>query len=153
MTAPAKSAAWDGLVGVVEVMRGDSGLASVLAKDAGDVAARVPAPRPAIYNQTAPAGAAMPYVVLGTATETKRSTFGRGGSDLSATWHIYAAGPDDSRALAIHEHLFRLFAGQRVPIPGHRVARVDLALVAVYPDPGGAMHGLERVTMHTQALP
>lgn len=66
-----------------------------------------------------PDGQALPYIVIGDATETPWSTFGRSGSDDVLTIHIWSQANGFKGALQVLDQLNALLDGGELEMSGH----------------------------------
>lgn len=92
-----------------------------------------------VHDGEAPQGAAMPYIVIGEATETRADVFGRRGWSDTLTIHIWSRYPGRMEVL---DTLQLIDAALREPLTltGHTAARLKREFGEVIYDPDGARH-------------
>lgn len=145
----ATSALWPRQVALVAAVRGDATLQTALGGVPGATK---------VYSGLAPEGTALPFIVMGVASEAGRAAFGsravRAGEE---TLDVY--GRTKAEALAIYTHLVRILDGTALVLTGHQPTRGSVRLAfdtldAPHPVTGErAYHAVVRYAATTQATP
>lgn len=105
-----------------------------------------------VFNLAAPEGAEMPYLVVGTPSETDFRTFHRRGRRNEIELHVWT--PDrltQETALTIYNALAVHFDGCVLPLVGHRGIVCRLRLITILADPDAdASHLVAMLTVDSQ---
>lgn len=103
----------------------------VLKEEVGSVNRRV-------YTPPIPATAALPYLVVGSYSESPADHYGHGGSDNGFDIRgvaKLAPGEGDAALLAIYEEVYRALHGVDLDVEGHGSGIVDIRFLRDYAEP------------------
>ena len=100
-----------------------------------------------VYADEVPADTPLPYITLGSSSETPRPMFSRSGAENTDELHIWA---DTRREV---QQIFGVVApvlqGAQLTVEGHQMIVSRIELVATMRDPTGISHGVARYTVQT----
>lgn len=140
MTAPT-SATWPLHVAIADAINADAALLAALGGPGR------------VYSLTAPKNARPPFVTLGSTSEGPFRVFGKDGSAVLVSVHLWTPGVTNQQpALELYGHLRRVLDRRALELDGpHALARGELELVDVLADPDGeTTHAVARYTALTQ---
>ena len=104
-----------------------------------------------VYADEVPAGTPVPYISLGSSSESPRPMFSRSGADNSDQLHIWAATRGEVQR--IWTEVAKVLHGQALAVEGHQMTVSRVELVATMKDPTGVAHGVVNYTVQTVKAP